>query len=211
MANNYWRAKMILENNKKRWLKLNPNLTDCSGVYILTRKDENGINYFYVGQAKHILTRLGQHLAGYQHIDISLKKHKLYDKDKTPYGWKVEYIMATEDMLDELERKEIMHYLGLGYQTRNKNLGGQGQGKIGINDDQTTKGYRQGVAYGYKKAIKEVKEYFDKYLDYSTKTSPECYKKPKQNGSLPMLKEIYIKKFNEFKEILEGNEDEKRN
>ena len=205
MASNYWRAKMILENNKKRWLKVNENLTDCSGVYILTRKDENGINYFYVGQAKHILTRLAQHLMQYQHIDVSLKKHKLYDKVKTPYGWKVEYIMATADKLDELEQKEIKHHLGLGYQTRNKTLGGQGQGKVGINDDQTTKGYRQGVAYGYQKAIKEVKEYFNKYLNAITKHDKECYKK---NGE---IKDIYLKKLKEFQELLEGNENEKRN
>lgn len=205
-CNNYYRAKLILESNKKRWLKVNENLTDCSGVYILTRKDENGINYFYVGQAKHILTRLAQHLMQYQHIDISLKKHKLYDKVKTPYGWKVEYIMATEDKLDELEQKEIKHYLGLGYQTRNKTLGSQGKGKVGINDDQTTKGYRDGLKQGYKNCLKDIREYFDKYLEVRTQPRKEAYKKAKK-GELPRLKEIYIKKFNEFKELLWGEEE----
>lgn len=200
-CNNYYRAKLILESNKKKWLKLNPNLTECSGVYILTRKDENGINYFYVGQAKHILTRLAQHLMQYQHIDISLKKHKLYDKVKTPYGWKVEYLMVEEDKLDEVEQQEIKHYLGLGYQTRNKTLGSQGKGKVGINDDQTTKGYRDGLKQGYKNCLKDIREYFDKYLDYTTKSNKECYKKDKT------LKEIYIKKFNELKELLREEEE----
>ena len=82
-------------------------------------------------------------------------------------------------------------------------MGGQGQGKVGINDDQTTKGYRQGVAFGYQKAIKEIKEYFDKYLQFNIKRENKAYKK---NGY--DFKEIYIKKFNEFKELLEGNENE---
>ena len=65
--------KAIEKANKERWLKVNKDLTDDSGIYILTRVDENGINYGYVGQAKHILTRLAQHLNGHtQHIEIWL-------------------------------------------------------------------------------------------------------------------------------------------
>lgn len=200
-CNNYYRAKLILESNKKRWLKVNPNLTECSGVYILTRKDENDIRYFYVGQAKHILTRLAQHLMQYQHIDISLKKHKLYS-EKNPYGWKVEYLMVEEEKLDEIEQREIKHYLGLGYQTRNKTLGSQGKGKVGINDEQTTKGYRDGLKQGYKNCLKDIREYFDKYLTFSTRQDYECYKK---DGT---LKEIYTRKFGEFEKLLYGEENE---
>jgi len=198
-CNNYYRAKLILESNKKRWLKVNENLTEASGVYILTRKDENGINYFYVGQAKHILTRLAQHLMQYQHIDISLKKHKLYDKVKNPYGWKVEYLLVEEDKLDEVEQQEIKHYLGLGYQTRNKTLGSQGKGKVGINDDQTTKGYRDGLKQGYKNCLKDIREYFDKYFDFHYKGDYE-----KKNGD---IKEIYIRKANEIRDLLWGEEE----
>ena len=199
-CNNYYKAQLILESNRKRWLKVNENLTEASGVYILTRKDENGINYFYVGQAKHILTRLAQHLMQYQHIDISLKKHKLYDKVKNPYGWKVEYLLVEEEKLDEVEQREIKHYLGLGYQTRNKTLGSQGKGKVGINDDQTTKGYRDGLKQGYKNAIKDVKEYFDKYLDFYLKRLSSL----KKDGT---TKEIFLRKYNEFKSLLEGEEN----
>lgn len=39
----------------------------------MVRTDENGFRYAYIGQAVHILTRLAQHLVGYQHIDLSLK------------------------------------------------------------------------------------------------------------------------------------------
>lgn len=66
-------AKAIEQNNKKRLLEVNPKLDEESGIYFLTRIDENGFKYAYIGQAVHILTRLAQHLVGYQHIDLSLK------------------------------------------------------------------------------------------------------------------------------------------
>ena len=74
MANNFRQAKAIESKNKKRLLAINPKLNEQSGIYFLTRVDEDGFKYAYVGQAKHILTRLAQHLVGYQHIDLSLKK-----------------------------------------------------------------------------------------------------------------------------------------
>ena len=74
-------AKAIEAKNKQKWLALNPMLDESSGIYILTRQDENGFRYAYVGQAKRILTRLSQHLSGYQHIDLSLKSHGLYSED----------------------------------------------------------------------------------------------------------------------------------
>ena len=83
-------AKAIEEKNKQKWLALNPKLDEDSGIYILIRQDENGFKYAYIGQAKHILTRLAQHLTGYQHIDLSLKKHGLFDPKENHYGWHVE-------------------------------------------------------------------------------------------------------------------------
>ena len=85
---NYKQVKAIEASNKKRLLSVNPNLNEKSGIYFLTRVDENGIKYAYIGQAKHILTRLAQHLVGYQHIDLSLKKHGLYSSENKN-GWKV--------------------------------------------------------------------------------------------------------------------------
>lgn len=201
MANNYWKAMMIMESNRKRWLKLNPNLSECSGIYILTRVDEKGFKYAYVGQAKKILTRLAQHLMQYGHIDLSLKKHKLYDAKTNPCGYKVEYIMLPEDKLDEWEQKEILHYANLGYQMRNRTSGSQGKGKSGIADDQTTKNYRDGLKQGYKNAFKDIRVFFDKYLDYMTKTNKECFRK---NGR---LKQIYKDKFDEFTDLLEEKDE----
>ena len=69
---------------RTRLLKLNSELNDHGGIYFLTR-EEDGFKYAYIGQSKEsagILTRLCQHLVGYsQWIDLSLKKHKLYNED----------------------------------------------------------------------------------------------------------------------------------
>ena len=66
------------QENRRLLLTVNPYLKDSSGIYVFVRKDEN-LKYAYVGQAKRILTRLAQHLDGYElHIDLSLKKHGLF-------------------------------------------------------------------------------------------------------------------------------------
>ncbi len=194
MANNYWRAQMILESNRKRWLKVNPNLNEDSGIYMLTRVDENGLKFAYIGQAKRVLTRLAQHLTQYSHIDLSLKKHGLF-KDTNQTGWRVNFINCAESQLDILEQEYIIKYAQLGYQLRNKTSGGQGVGKVGIDNNKSSKGYRDGIAQGRKDTIKEVREYFDKYLDYSIK-EPRLTKK----GQPVAIKE---KKYQEFTELLE--------
>ena len=86
---NYRQIYARLNDSKDRILKVNSTVTEESGIYILTREDENGFKYAYIGQAKHTLTRLAQHLQGYQHIDLSIKKHKLFDKEKNPQGWNI--------------------------------------------------------------------------------------------------------------------------
>ena len=61
---NYRQIKAVEQKNKKRILAVNPEVDESSGIYFLTRTDENGIRYAYIGQAKHLLTRLSQHLSG---------------------------------------------------------------------------------------------------------------------------------------------------
>ena len=51
-------AKAIETTNRKRLMKINPKLDDGSGIYFLTRTDENEISYFYIGQAVHIIQRM---------------------------------------------------------------------------------------------------------------------------------------------------------
>ncbi len=185
---NIAKAKVIEANNKKRLLEVNPKLDEKSGIYFLTRTDEDGFKYAYIGQAKHILTRLAQHLVGYQHIDLSLKKHKLYTEDN-PFGWKVNFLHFPESQLNEKEQHYIKEYALNGYQLRNKTSGSQGAGKSQIDDFRPQKGYRDGLVQGRKNLTRELNHIIDKHLVVSIK--PE-----KANNK------VSIKAFEKFREIL---------
>ena len=166
---NYKQIFAIEKKNKEKWLKIDNTIPDTSGIYILTRF-ENGLKFGYVGQAKKILTRLAQHLSGYdQHIDLSLKKHKLWSKSN-PDGWQVNYIVYPESKLDEKEQYWIKEYANMGYQLRNKTSGSQSEGKFGISDNKTKKGYRDGIRDGRKKLKQELNSIIDKYLVVTTKS-----------------------------------------
>lgn len=187
MATNYNQLFAIMEKNKQKILSVCPNANEKSGIYIMTR-EENGFKYCYVGQAKHLLSRLAQHLVGYQHIDLSLKSHKLYSEtNKT--GWKIGCLFYPLDQLNEMEQYYIKLYANNGYQMRNKTSGSQGVGKQSIVDNQPSKGYYDGVAYGEKKAKKKVKEFFDKYLDYQIKEPKNKIKERKLGEFAEFLRE----------------------
>lgn len=163
---NIARAKAIEQENRKRLLKLNPKLNDRSGIYFLLREDENGFKFAYVGQAKSVLQRLASHLVGYeQHIDLSLRKHKLYSEDN-PYGWRVEFINFPESQLDEKEKYYIKLYADNGYQLRNVSIGGQGgnrdSGSIG--ERKAPKSYLQGIQQGRKNLARELSNIAEKHL-----------------------------------------------
>ena len=163
------RIKAIEKQNKERILKVYPGVTDTSGIYIFVR-EENGFKYAYVGQAKKLLTRLAGHLKGYQHIDLSLKKHGLYSKDN-PTGYDILIYECLEQDLDKLEQEYIKQMANLGYQLRNKTSGSQGEGKRDIADE-PTKGYLEGLHNGYKKAQKEIAHLFKLHLVCGTKKEP---------------------------------------
>lgn len=163
------RIKAIEKRNKDRILKVCPGIPDVSGIYMLTR-EEDGFKYAYVGQAKKLLTRLAGHLNGYQHIDLSLKKHGLCGEGNLT-GWMIDWVKCDESALDEYEQKFIKAYANKGYQLRNKTSGGQGEGKRDIADS-PTKGYLEGLHNGYKKAQKEIAHLFKLHLVCSTKKEP---------------------------------------
>lgn len=188
MPYNWKQVKAIEKKNKDKFLELNNKLNDNSGIYFLTRIDENKIKYAYIGQAKHILTRLAQHMVGHQHIDLSLKKHKLYSDNNTN-GWNIDSINCNESELDEKEKYYISYYANKGYQLRNKTAGGQGEGKSQIDEYRPHKGYRDGIEQGYKNASKEISNLFEKHLNY-------CKKSDKSNKN----QDKAIKKFEEFLE-----------
>lgn len=170
---NVKQRKAIEYKNKQRLLKVNPDLDDKSGIYFLTRIDENEIKYAYIGQAKHICQRLCSHLVGYQHIDLSLKKHGLYDISKSPYGWKIGFLHYPESKLDEMEKHWIKEYANAGYQLRNKTAGSQGVGKVQIDEYKPQKGYRDGLTQGRKNLAKELKHIIETHLTVKIKEGKE--------------------------------------
>lgn len=168
---NIAKAKAIEQENKKRLLKLNPQLNDQSGIYFLTREDENGFRFAYIGQALHILSRLASHMVGYQqHIDLSLRKHKLYS-ESNPYGWKVASLNFPPNQLDEKEKYYIRLYAEKGYQLRNVSLGGQGENRSSgsISDRKQPRSYSEGVQQGKKALAKELSSIAEKHLTIAVK------------------------------------------
>lgn len=176
---NYKQIFAKKEKIKQEWLKICPTLNDESGIYVLTRED-NGIKYGYVGQSLNILTRLISHSEGFvQHIDRSLKSHKLFSKDN-PTGWKVKYKNFPPEQLDEMEQYYVKQYANAGFQLRNKTAGSQGKGKIGINDNAQGKGYREGIVQGKKILAKELLHIIETHLVITLKKDTKISQKALQ-------------------------------
>lgn len=167
---NYKQLFAIKKANRDKILKHCPNATDESGIYFLLR-EENGFKWAYVGQAKHILSRLADHLQGYQHIDLSLKKHGLWSEEN-PTGYKIHFLKYPETMLDEMEQKYIKQYANAGYQMKNATSGSQGVGKKSLDNSRPSRGYFDGIEQGKKNVLREISHLFEKYLDYVPKKNP---------------------------------------
>lgn len=194
---NIARAKAIENENKKKLLKLNPELNDESGIYFFLREDENGFRFAYIGQAVKILTRLASHMTGYdQHIDLSLRKHKLYDEQKNPYGWRVEFLNFPESELDEREKHFIKLYADTGYQLRNVSLGGQGENRASgyIGERKAPKGYMQGIQQGKKVLARELSHIAEKHLKIEIREDKAGNK-------------VSQKQYQKFMELLKVGED----
>lgn len=175
-----------LKEKKELLLSAYPYLKDESGIYVFLRIDEIGIKHAYVGQAKHILTRLAQHLCGYeQHIDNSLRKYGLYSV-KNPYGWSITCKYFPESALDNQERYYIKLFANSGHQLKNKLSGGQDGGRIAFTETKPARTYRDGIEAGYKKAQKEVAKLFEVNLAYSI------------NGAENERKRKALQKFEDF-------------
>jgi hypothetical protein len=184
---NYAQVRAVQAKYKEEIKKVCPRIDDGPGIYFLTRTDENGINYFYIGQAVKLLSRMSSHMTGYQHIDLSLKKRGWYSEEN-PCGWRLNFKHYAPKDLDDMEQYWILEYTKKGYQARyNKTAGGQGEGKEKINEFRPQKGYRDGLKQGHRNASREVSHLFEKHLDYKTKSD-----KPNKNQQKAM------EKFEEF-------------
>jgi hypothetical protein len=188
---NYKQIYAIKKANEERILKVCPNCPNTSGIYFLLR-EEDGFKYAYIGQAVKLRERLASHLSGYQHIDLSIKKHGLWSEEN-PTGYRVHFLEFAENLLDEMEQKYIKQYANAGYQMRNATSGSQGVGKRGLDNARPTRTYYDGLAQGFKNAQKEVAHLFKLHLDYKTKSD-----KPNKNQQKAAQK---------FKDFLESENE----
>lgn len=171
---NYRQLYAIKAQNENKIKNLCPDATHKSGIYCFHREDENGFKYAYVGLAtKSVLSRCADHLSGYtQHIDRSLKAHKLYDEEN-PYGWKLDILcFCPAEECNEKEQFYIKKVHQSGRQLLNVTGGSQGKGKFNISENRATKGYLQGLANGYMNARKDIAHLFKLHLDYTAKRQP---------------------------------------
>ena len=174
---------------EKRIKEVCPDCPNTSGIYFILR-EEDGFRYGYIGKARHLLERMGQHLIGYQHIDLSIKKHGLWSEEN-PTGYKIHFLQFPESELDEKERYFIQKYANAGWQMRNVESGGT-NGKTDIADRRPARGYFDGKEAGYLMARREVSHWFSLHLNVSMK-------KPTKNA------EKALAKFQEFIDLEDEN------
>lgn len=184
---NIKRIYAIKAANEKRILQQNPSVPKRSGIYFLLR-EENGFKFAYIGQAVDLLSRLASHLNGYQHIDLSIRKHGFWSEDNQT-GYTVHFLEFPPEQLDEKEMYYIRKYANAGYQLRNATTGSQGEGKKGLDKNKSPKGYFDGIEQGRKNTRKFIKHLFDLHLDYMPKKQPPT-----------KLQEKAMQKFKDFLE-----------
>ncbi len=171
---NYKKIYAVKKANEERILKVCPNCPNTSGIYFLLR-EESGFKWAYIGKARNLLSRLAGHLNGYQHIDLSLKKHGLYSEDNKT-GWRVHFLEFPESQLDEKEQYYIKQYANGGYQLRNVESGGS-NGKTDIGERKPSRGYYDGKMEGEKHLARELKHIIDTHLVISLKKDTKISQK----------------------------------
>lgn len=189
---NYKKIYAMKMQNEKQVKKICPDAKHESGIYCFHRIDENDFKYAYVGLAtKSVLSRCAEHLSGYQqHIDKSIRKHKLYSEEN-PYGWKLDILCyCPADECNEKEQLYIKKVHQSGRQLLNVTGGSQGEGKFNIGQNKPAKGYYDGIAQGEKNARKMVAHLFELHLDCVPKKNP-----PTKN------QEKALQKFKEFLDV----------
>lgn len=179
---------------EKQIKKICPNIPYSSGIYVFYRTDEANIRRAYCGQAVRLCERCAAHLAEYDHIALSLKKHGFYSNEN-PHGWKLFFRTCPKDELDIREIEAIKNCADKGFQMYNVTAGGQSSGKIVTGQYKQPKTYTQGIQQGKKALARELSHIIEKHLVVDLK--PE-----KQNNKVSQ------KAFDKFKELLSDTESE---
>lgn len=178
---------------ENRIKKICPNIPYSSGIYVFYRTDEANIRRAYCGQAVNLLERCASHLAEYDHIALSLKKHGFFSEENL-HGWKLTFKTCPKSELDEKEIATIKALADDGYQMYNVTAGSQSKGKIVSGDYKPPKTYRQGLAQGRKNLARELSHIIDTHLIVEIK--------PEKIGN-----KVSQKAFEKFKGLLETGDD----
>lgn len=186
---NYKQIFAVKRERESRIKKICPDIPYSSGIYAFYRVDEAGIKRSYVGQAVNLCERCGAHLGEYDHIALSLKKHKFYSNEN-PTGWKLAYRTCKKSELDQREIETIKAFADKGFQMYNITAGGQSVGKQVTGQYSQPKTYMQGIQQGKASLAKELKHIIDTHLQVSLK--PE-----KQNNKVSQ------KALEKFKNLLD--------
>ena len=163
---NYAQIFAIKQEREERIKKICPGIPNSSGIYAFYRVDEAGIRRSYVGQALRLRERCASHLGEYDHIALSLKKHKFYS-ESNPTGWKLSYRTCRKDELDQKEIETIKAFADKGFQMYNITAGGQSAGKQVTGQYKPPKTYRQGIQQGKITLARELKHILDTHLKVS--------------------------------------------
>lgn len=174
---------------ENRIKKICPDIPYSSGIYVFYRKDEADIRRAYCGQAVNLCERCASHLAEYDHIALSLKKHGFYSEEN-PTGWKLMFKTCQKNELDKWEVETIKQFADNGFQMYNITAGSQSAGKKVTGDYKQPKTYRQGIQQGKKSLARELSGIIEKHLTISIK--------PEKSGN-----KISQKAFEKFKELLD--------
>jgi len=178
---------------ESRIKKICPNIPYSSGIYVFYRTDEANIRRAYCGQAVNLCERCASHLAEYDHIALSLKKHGFYSKDN-PHGWKLAFKTCSKSELDEREVATIKSFADDGFQMYNVTAGSQSTGKQVTGQYKPPKTYRQGMQQGRKNFARQLKHIVDTHLTVTIR--PE-----KKNNK------VSVKALEKFNNLLEESED----
>lgn len=163
---NYRKVFAMKRERENRIQKICPGIPDSSGIYVFYRTDEAGINRAYCGQALRLRERCASHLGEYDHIALSLKKHKFYS-ESNPTGWKLAYRTCKKSELDQKEVETIKAFADKGFQMYNITAGGQSTGKQVTGQYKPPKTYRQGIQQGKISLARELKHIIDTHLKVS--------------------------------------------
>lgn len=168
---NYRKIYAMKSEREKRIKKICPDIPYESGIYVFYRTDEANIRRAYCGQAVKLCERCASHLAEYDHIALSLKKHGFFSEEN-PYGWKLMFKTCPKEDLDKREVETIKQFADAGFQMYNISAGGQ-QSKLITGEYKQPKTYRQGIQQGKITLARELTDIINKHLEVKIKAEKQ--------------------------------------